>query len=233
MKHILEIDSVILEFHRQRVLQDIYLKNETGTITGLLGRNGTGKSCLLNILYGTLNPGDKSIRIDNTAIQTNNREPASMRYLPQFNFIPKSLTVKRVLKDFNIDFSGFLFHFPEFEKHILTKLKALAGGERRLIETYVILMSDSMFCLLDEPFSHIMPLHVETLKALIIKEKERKGIIVSDHLFQHIFELSDTLYLIEGGKIHSISGMQEAEELGYINPVQTHSNDYKSSANFN
>ncbi len=44
MKNTLEIDSVILEFDTKRILQDVYLKIETGIITGLLGRNGCGKS---------------------------------------------------------------------------------------------------------------------------------------------------------------------------------------------
>ena len=45
MTNILEIDSVLLEFGTHRVLQNVYLKCQTGNITGLLGRNGTGKSC--------------------------------------------------------------------------------------------------------------------------------------------------------------------------------------------
>lgn len=48
----LEIDSVILELNSKRILQNVYLKSETGKITGLLGRNGTGKSCLMKILFG-------------------------------------------------------------------------------------------------------------------------------------------------------------------------------------
>lgn len=52
MNHILEVDSVILEFGNKRVLQDVYLKCETNHITGLLGRNGSGKSCLMNIMDG-------------------------------------------------------------------------------------------------------------------------------------------------------------------------------------
>jgi len=63
MKDTLEIDSVILEFGSQRILQDIYLKCENWKkLIGLLGRNGTGKSCLLKIIFGELEPNNKSLR---------------------------------------------------------------------------------------------------------------------------------------------------------------------------
>jgi ABC-type sugar transport system ATPase subunit len=52
MTNILEVDSILLEFDLKRVLQDVYLKSETGKVTGLLGRNGSGKSCLMKILFG-------------------------------------------------------------------------------------------------------------------------------------------------------------------------------------
>ena len=60
----LEADSVILEFGNKRILQDVYVKCETNSITGLLGRNGAGKSCLMNIIYGTLKPYNGTISIN-------------------------------------------------------------------------------------------------------------------------------------------------------------------------
>ena len=89
MKHSLEVDSIILEFDTKRILQDVYLKNETGKTTGILGRNGSGKTCLLNIIYGELKTNNKSIRLDGNAIYDGYRNPEILRYLPQFNFIPQ------------------------------------------------------------------------------------------------------------------------------------------------
>ena len=49
-----------------------------------------------------------------------------------------------------------------------------SGGERRLIETYIILKSKANIILLDEPFSHISPLYIEKIKKIINSEKKRK-----------------------------------------------------------
>ena len=216
MGHKLEVDSIILEFGNHRVLQDVYFTNETGKITGILGRNGCGKSCLMNIIYGVLQTNDKSIRIDGKSIFDGYRDPQLFRYLPQFNFIPKDFTVKRIFADFGLDFASFIGWFPEFEQYHKMKLGKLSGGERRIVEVYAILASKTKFCMLDEPFSHIMPLHVEALKNIMLEEKQNKGIIVTDHLHRYITEISDHLYLITNGKAYLTKGIEDLKTLGYI-----------------
>lgn len=215
MTHTLEIDGVLLEFGPKRVLQDIYLKSETGKATGLLGRNGTGKSCLMKIIFGELVPYDMSIRINGNAIYNSYRNPHDVRYLPQVRFIPKSLTIKRVFEDFELDFSNFAHEFPDFKKFYKVKFKNLSGGEQRIVEIYSILASKTKFCLLDEPFSQVMPMHVETIKSLILREKKNKGIVITDHLYTHIIDICDDIYVLKEGKTFLTKSLQDIETLGY------------------
>jgi ABC-type lipopolysaccharide export system ATPase subunit len=217
MKHTLEVDSIILEFDTKRVLQDVYLKNETGKTTGILGRNGTGKTCLMNIIYGELKTNNKSIRVDGKAIFDGYRNPGIFRYLPQFNFIPRNLKIKRIFKDFNLNFSQFIECFPEFEKYYNLKVKNLSGGEKRILEIFSILASKTMFCMLDEPFSRVMPIHVDTIKSIINEEKKNKGIIITDHLYEHIIDICDDIYVILNGKTYLTKDRNDLIKLGYIN----------------
>lgn len=215
MKQLLEVDSVILEYGTRRILQDVYLKSETNCVTGLLGRNGTGKSSLMKIMYGEINPSSKSIRLNGEAILGTHRNPAEIKYLPQDNFIPNSVSVERVLMDFELNFDDLVDNFPIFRKYKNTKLIHLSGGERRILEIYSILVSKTKFCMLDEPFSQVMPIHVEKLKELIVREKKNKGIILTDHLYKHIVEICDKLYVIANGKTYLTSSIQDLETLGY------------------
>ena len=215
MINILEVDSVILEFHAKRILQNVYLKSETGKITGLLGRNGTGKSCLLKILFGELTPNDKSIRINGNSLIGTYRSSKDLRYLPQTRYVPASLTLKRIFNDYKLDFDDLLIYFPEFEKFHKSKLSNLSGGERRIIEVYIILVSNTKFCMLDEPFSQVMPKHVDTIKKLILKEKENKGIIITDHMYEDIIDICDHLYVISEGKTYLTSSINDLETRGY------------------
>ncbi|MCB9360686.1 MAG: ATP-binding cassette domain-containing protein [Flavobacteriales bacterium] len=215
MTNRLEVDGVFLEFGVKRVLQNIYLKCETGKVTGLLGKNGAGKTCLLKILFGTLIPNDKSIRINETSLVSSYRSPKDIKYLPQTKLIPISLSVRRVFKDFELNFRDFTAFFPEFKHLYNSKLSVLSGGERRVIEIYSILVSPSKFCMLDEPFSQIMPIQIETIKKLIIREKENKGIIITDHLYNHIIDLSDDVYVLSDGKTYFARGINDLEILKY------------------
>ncbi len=107
MSHQLEADGIMLSFGSRTILDGIYIQCETNKITGLLGRNGQGKTCLLNIIYGSLKAQSRSIRFDDQSIFEAFKRPDLLTYLPQFNFIPASLSLKRVFNDFNLSFSDF------------------------------------------------------------------------------------------------------------------------------
>lgn len=215
MTHKLEADGIQLSFDNRIILSDIYLKCETGSITGLLGRNGQGKSSLMKIIYGTL-ACEKSVRIDNCSFSEAFKYPHLLTYLPQHDFIPTHLSLKRIFKDFNLEFSPFIKLFPEFSSNYTTSIGLLSGGGRRLVETYIIIRSPSLFSMLDEPFSHISPVQIEKIKTLLQEEKVQKGFIITDHLYQHITSISNNLYVLTNGKIHSTKKEADVEALGYI-----------------
>lgn len=216
MKHLLEVDSILYEVDKKVLLQDIYLQSETGTITGMLGLNGTGKSSLLKIIFGMLNCSNKSIRIDGKGLFNTSRNPETMRYLPQVHFIPPFLTVKQVFNDFECSFSAFIHHFPNFEQHYHQRFKSLSGGEKRIIETYLILTAKTRFCLLDEPFSQLMPIHVETVKQIIHTEKTKKGILLTDHSYEDVLDVSDHLYLLANSSLTLVNSIEDLIAKGYI-----------------
>ena len=213
---IIEIDNVELYFKTKRILNGIYLKAETGTVTGILGNNGSGKSCLLNIFFGSLNPKYKLIRIDGKPILKPFYLTKLITYLPQYHFIPNTIKIKSVFKLFNISWDHFISVFETFSIYKNIKFNMLSGGERRLLETYIILKSDRKIILLDEPFSHLAPLHIEKVKALISEEKQHKAIIITDHMYRHIVDVSDSLYLIKDGHTKRIDNLIELEDYKYL-----------------
>ena len=142
MKHVLEADGIQLEFNGRKILSDIYLKCETGKITGLLGRNGQGKSCLMNIIYGSL-ACERSVRFDRVSIKEPYKRTDLIRYLPQFHYLPKSLSLQRIFTDFELEYSAFSGRFPEFMGKQKDTIGRLSGGERRLVEMYVLVKSKS------------------------------------------------------------------------------------------
>jgi len=214
MTHTLEVDSIQLEFDKRRILSSIYLKCETGKITGLLGRNGEGKTCLMRVVYGSLKC-EKSIRFDNTAYHEAFKRPDLLLYLPQFNFIPKSLSLKRVFKDFELNYKLFENKFPEFTSRDKSIIANLSGGEHRLVELYIIVKSKSQFAMLDEPFTHLNPKQIEKVKELLLEEKQNKGFLVTDHMFRHIVDICDNVYVLTNERTQLTKSIDDIEMLGY------------------
>lgn len=213
-KHILEIDSVELSFGGRRILSGVYLAVGTGGVTAVLGRNGCGKSCLMKILCGALPAGFRSMRID--GVWHERFRADEVRYLPQQGFIPGWLTVDRVLRDFGLPWDDLLRWFPLFDKLRGTRAYAMSGGERRILECYLVLRSPTQFVLLDEPFSQVAPLHVSTLKELVRQEKVSKGILLTDHMYRHVTDIADRLYVMADGQAYLTHGEDDLVRYGYL-----------------
>lgn len=213
---IFELDNVELYFKNKRILNGIYLKAETHKVTAILGRNGCGKSCLLDIAFGTLKPKYKLVRLNSKPLLKPLYKTRLAAYLPQYNFIPTGMKLAFVFKLYNLSWSTFISQFEDFSKYKNHKFKTLSGGERRLIEIYLILKSKTEIVLLDEPFSHIAPLYIETIKQLIIAQKKQKAIIISDHLYEHIMAVSDRVYLLKNGTTTLINDIKALEDYNYL-----------------
>ena len=214
MNQVLEIDSTQLQFGGRKILSSIYLRCETGKIIGLLGKNGQGKSCLMKAIYGSL-PCEKSVRFDHISIVESFKHPDLIVYLPQCNFIPKSLSLRRIFQDFTLEYSEFQNRFSEFAKREKDTVGSLSGGERRLLELYIIAKSKSQFALLDEPFTHLNPLQIEKAKQLLKEEKEHKGLLITDHMYRHIIDICDSLYVLTNGQTYLTKSVADIDTLGY------------------
>ena len=217
---IFELDNVELYFKNKRILNGIYLKAETGKVTGILGSNGSGKSCLLDIFFGNLKPKYHLVRVDNIPYLRPLYTSEKLSYLPQYHLMPNSMKVQAGFKHYQVDWTAFINEFNGFAKFANHRFKELSGGERRLIEIYLVLKKSSELILLDEPFSHLEPLHLETISNLIKEEKKVKAIVISDHRYQSIINLSDTIYLLKNGCTKKINELTELEDYRYLSEGQ-------------
>lgn len=208
----LEADSINLRFGENVVLSDIYAHFTTGNITGVLGRNGCGKSSLFKIIFGTQNAEYATIRVDNvynrSLYKTN-----LIKYLPQNFTIPANLSAEKAIYLVNSDKEKCISYFKKFDIDLHAKMETLSGGQRRLVEIIVFLNSESHFIILDEPFTHLMPLQIESLKELLSGYKNDKCLIISDHQYRHIIAIADSIYLLKDAKTYLLKKGNYVDEL--------------------
>lgn len=215
-KYMLEFDGIALSFGSHTILSSVYMKCETGKIIGLMGRNGSGKSSLMKTVFGSLKNTDQSIRVNGFPLIGNYQKDKFISYLPQEIFIPSRLTVASSLEYYDLSSENLTDYFPDFKILLSNTVTSLSGGHLRLLESFLILKSPHSFCLLDEPFSGLMPLHIESIKDLIVQAKSTKGIILSDHLYRHTMEMADDIYLLANAKTYLIKDREELVFRGYL-----------------
>lgn len=210
------VDSVHLEFRDKQVLQSAFLTAEKGKVTGVLGRNGCGKSCLFKCIMGGIKPQNMFIRFGEEQDTDYSHIGNRVKYLPQNLFMPANMSLDEAFKLYGVDYDGLVSFAPKFHPFQHKRFKELSGGEARVVEMYLVSNTDCEFCILDEPFSNIAPIYVEKMQELIKEQKQHKGIIVSDHLYEAIMQVADDLFLLRDGYTFPIKSREDLIHHGYI-----------------
>jgi len=209
-------DSILKYFGEKKILQDISLRVKSGEIVGLLGRNGSGKSTLLKIIFGTESAETRYIKIGNKIIRNQIGQTRGIAYLPQQHFLP-DIKISKLISLFCSPKNSEVIHKNLFIKKILfQKPNNLSSGELRFLEILLILYSDHEFVLLDEPFHNLSPIITDEIKAVIKSISKEKGILITDHSFRDILEISNRIYLLSDTILKPIENESQLKQLGYL-----------------
>jgi lipopolysaccharide export system ATP-binding protein len=218
--HTLKVDSVQLAFNDRKILQDVYLHCNQGEVIGLLGRNGSGKSSLLKIIFGTLTPSYKYVAIDDVFIHygyLNNR----IAYLSQDSYLPRGIKISglaAILID-QLYWDNFV-SLDIYKNHHHKKPEQLSSGELRQLEMLMILYSKADFILLDEPFTHVTPVQAQYFKAIIKSISQTKGIIITDHQYYNVLDISDRIILLTDGCTKHLKNVDDLVTYNYLSGIK-------------
>lgn len=201
------------------MVQEVSFTLERGELLGLFGRNGSGKSTLLKLLFGTLNADAISFSIDGKTVKPSEVIPKQLiSYVPQHPFLPKQMKVRDVIP---------LFHRSEakqdavfYDPHIATMTHKTIGtlslGELKYFEVVLLAHLPHPFIFMDEPFSMLEPLHKEKLKGFLLSLKQHKGILVTDHYYLDVLEVSDKNIVLKDGVAHPITSEYDLRKFKYL-----------------
>lgn len=211
---LLEIDSVNFSYGNNPILSGIYLKVTKGEVVGFLGRNGCGKSTLLKVIFGSLKGENQSVRIAGRYCKSP-FQSGMIKFMPQNGLFPEFLTAKSAVKMYCSDMEKLLDD-PTVSQYFQYPFDQMSGGVAKYVETLIVLYSPAKFVLLDEPFSYVAPVLVERLIPIIKSVAQEKGILMTDHQYQSILDVSDRLYLLRNRALYSITDVQDLADMGYI-----------------
>jgi len=213
----LHVDSVNKSYGGKIVLSDIYLSCKPGEIVGLLGRNGSGKSTLMKIIFGSVIAENRFIKIDSQRVSKPFENFNKVRYLPQDSYLPKDVPIDKIIRLFGDYLDATKVKDDPFISKFLQKTsRQLSGGEKRIIEILLMVYSNSRYILLDEPFNGVAPKNIVDIKSRIREQSQTKGIILTDHDYRNIVDISDRILLLFDGGTKEVKSMEEIKYWGYV-----------------
>jgi len=213
----LHADSIRKQIGGRQILNDVFISCSQGEVVGLLGRNGSGKSTMLKIIFGSLSADNKFISIDDQKINSLYQSKALMRYLPQDGYLPDHMKISTIISCFcNKENAAKIMDSDLVKSFVHRRIKQLSGGERRILEILLIVHSDAKYLLFDEPFNGVAPLYVEIIKELIKEHSKDKGFIITDHDYRNVLDISSTVVLMDNGNTKVIKEFNDLIKFGYL-----------------
>ncbi|CAL2082795.1 ATP-binding cassette domain-containing protein [Tenacibaculum sp. 190524A05c] len=213
----LHVDSVRKFYGNNLILSDVFLSCAKGEIKGLVGRNGSGKSTLLKIIFGVERAEYSFVKVDTKVIKTVTDAKNLINYLPQENFLPNRIKIKKLIRLFLEKPQQREILKNEHIQPLLDKTnEVLSGGEKRIVEIALILYSKAQFILLDEPFNGVSPIVRNQIMDFLREMKKKKGIVLTDHDYRNVIKISDNILFLEDGYLQEIQSPEQLTELGYL-----------------
>lgn len=210
----LQVTGLEAAYGRARVLFGIDLAVEPGQLMCVMGRNGVGKTTLLNSIMGVLTPTAGKVVFDGkdvTRLPTYERVRLGMGYVPQGHETFPQLTVAENLqvtleatkhKDKRA-VDEALEVFPRLKEMLKRRAGFLSGGQQQQLAIARALVTRPRMLILDEPTEGIQPSIVQEIEEAIERLHKEKGlaVLLVEQYLELALRLADGFVILDGGVV--------------------------------
>ncbi|MGO4927737.1 ABC transporter ATP-binding protein [Fundicoccus sp. Sow4_D5] len=206
----LEVTNLVKTFGDLRAVDDVSFSIESGSIIGIIGQNGSGKTTIFRMILDFLTPEE------NGRVLWNGQEMGKelyniVGYLPEERGLYEKLTVEQQIMYFarlrGMDAQDILDKIDFWMERFAVKgkrsdkVKTLSKGNQQKVQLISTLIHEPKLVILDEPFSGLDPVNSDLLMQGILDLKAKgSSIIFSSHNMNNVEELCDKLVMVHNGK---------------------------------
>lgn len=199
------LDHVTKNYGQAVALMDVSLNIQPGRIIGLLGPNGSGKTTIIKLINGLLQPS-----LGNIYIHGQLPSPASKKvvsYLPDTTYLNENMKIVDAIRyflDFYADFNVQRAYQLLNDLHLLPnqKLNSLSKGNKEKVQLILVMSREADLYVLDEPIGGVDPAARDyILRTIIQNRRPNSSVLISTHLIADIEQVLDEAIFINQGRI--------------------------------
>lgn len=212
MENVIEIKNMSKFFKGNKVLNDINISIEKGSVCGFVGLNGSGKTLLMKVIAGFLKPDCGTVLVQGKEVGKEVDFPEDIGVIIETpSFMPYISGYKNLYDLYSIK------GIPDKEKIRKTmQLVGLNPDDKKLVSKYSLgmrqrlgiaqaIMEEQSLLILDEPMNGLDKKGVEEMRSLFLRLKEAgKTIVIASHIQADIDYLCDKVYELDNGNIIDI-----------------------------
>lgn len=183
-----------------------------GEIVGLLGHNGAGKTTIMKMLSGYLEPSRGSIAIDGLSLADNLKQLQKLiGYLPESLPVYPEMSVADYL-DYAAELKGLqgltkqqqikrAISATDIGSKLLAPIATLSRGFKQRVGVAQAILGSPRLLILDEPTNGLDPTQTQQMRELIRELAKEATVILSTHIMQEVDAICDRVLMIRGGKL--------------------------------
>ncbi len=208
----IEISNLFRAYDDFMAVQDVSFSINKGEIVGLLGHNGAGKTTIMKMISGYLEPSSGSITIDDLDI-TNQREQIQQRlgYLPEVLPVYPEMSVADYL-DYVARLKGMdrqqatrevrrVIQATDLHSKLIAPISTLSRGYRQRVGVAQAILGKPRLLILDEPTNGLDPTQTRQMRELIRDISKQATVILSTHIMQEVDALCDRVLIMRSGEL--------------------------------
>ena len=213
--NVLECTNINKSYKKNKpVLTNLNIAIPEGRIVGLLGPNGCGKSTLIKMIAGILQPNSGEITVAGNPV--GEKSCALISYLPERTYFNNSMKVKDIITffadfyaDFDKDRAKLLLN--DLGIDINASLKTLSKGTKEKVQLILVMSRNAKLYLLDEPIAGVDPAAREYILSTIVSNyNPEASIVITTHLITDVEQvLDDFIFMGYGGQIKMAGNAEE------------------------
>lgn len=204
----IKIENVSKSFDGYKVLDNVSIHIKPGTIYGIIGENGVGKSTLIQCLTGIYRQDEGLIEIDGQSIYENNKTKLSVGYVADRNQFFKGYRIEQMVDFFKLTYptfseERFKKYNETFKLDLKSKVKNLSKGMQMRLSLMLNMAIMPKVLILDEPTSGLDALAKKQVLDFLIEQVDETGmtVVISSHHLSELERICDEITMLSKGKV--------------------------------